>query len=540
MNIIMHIIKYITYSPLLVNKITPIFFAITTLCIVATTFNIKEVKAGAFVYAGDANGLDLITHPSNYTGTGGEVDIKVCIDPGSINASEMERPIRNAIASWNKLQPTTSNLRDHLPGGNSFIGFESVFLHELGHCVGLAHPNIATESGKTGNDQNYTQSTKGDDYEFDLNAGDDSIIGSADDVRGDDSNLHWFRKDNNNPFSIAKVIDISTYARDQSILPNGDLFAVNGDRKVANQYQAPNSEAVMQQGTFVGEVQRTLLHDDVATLKLAMSGLDGRTSTSDDYTLNLTYGGVSKNCDINVGFDDTQTGLAVCKSRGQTLSGSHVRLTQPNIYFNSSHKWRFNSAPQCSQGIHLIAGKWRMISMPCQLGISTPNSVEAVFGNDLAIADYGSRWVLYEYLPASGYRKLELTDTLEEGRGYWIMSLDNKAIIVLGEYNSNTDFPLGDGSANEKWNLIGTPFRFDTTWADVQIIDTDGKVLTLNEASPNTIASTGFRWNSEAQSYDQLTPNSGALSPFDGAWVYSKKAGTALRVPMSNEERTSQ
>jgi hypothetical protein len=135
---------------------------------------------------------------------------------------------------------------------------------------------------------------------------------------------------------------------------------------------------------------------------------------------------------------------------------------------------------------------------------------------------------------------LELTDTLEEGRGYWIMSLDNKAIIVLGEYNSNTDFPLGDGSANEKWNLIGTPFRFDTAWADVQIIDTDGKVLTLNEASPNTIASTGFRWNSEAQSYDQLTPNSGILSPFDGVWVYSKKAGTALRVPMSNEERTSQ
>ena len=537
----MKIIKFSIYSSLLAAKTVPRYLSIVTLCALATTMSsIKDVKAGAFVYAGDANGVDLITHPSTYTGIGGEIDIKVCIDPGSNNASEMERPIRNAIASWNKLQPTTSNLRDHLPGGSNFIGFESVFLHELGHCVGLAHPNIATESMKTGNDQNYTQSTSGDDYEFNLNAGGDGIIGSADDVRGDDVNLHWFKKDNNNPFSIAKIIDISTYARDQNLLPNGDLFAVNGDRKVAKEYQAPNSEAVMQQGTFVGEIQRTLLHDDVATLKLAMSGLDGSASTSDDYTLNLIYGGVSKNCDINVGFDNTQTGLAVCKSKGKMLSDSHVHLTNANIYFNSSHKWHFNSAPQCSQGIHLIAGKWRMISMPCQLGISTPNSVEAVFGDNLAITDYGSRWILYEYLPASGYRKLELADALEEGRGYWIMSLDDKAIIVLGEYNSNIDFPLGDGSANEKWNLIGTPFRFDTTWADVQVIDTNGSALTLDEAAPDTIASIGFRWNSEAQSYDQLTPNSGVLSPFDGAWVYSKKAGTALRVPMSDAERSSQ
>jgi hypothetical protein len=535
----MKIVKRRTCSSLFFNETRPSFFAIVALCIAVTVLNAKEVKAGAFVFADDTNGVDLITHPSNYTGTGGKIDIKVCIDPGSINASKMEHPIKNAIASWNKLQPTTSNLRNHLPGGNDYIGFESVFLHELGHCVGLAHPNLASESQQEVSDQNYTRSTSGEDYEFDLSAGDDGIIGSADDLRGNDINLHWFRKDNNNPFSIAKVIDMSTYARDQNLLPNGGFFAANGDREVSKKYRAPNSEAVMQQGTFEGEIQRTLLHDDVATLKLAMSGLDENASSSDDYTLNLIYGGISKNCDINVNFDDTQTGLAVCKARGER-TGSHVRLTNTNIYFNSNYKWHFNSAPQCSQGAHLIAGKWRMISMPCQLGISTPNSVEAVFGDDLAIADYGSRWVLYEYLPASGYRKLGLTDALEEGRGYWIISLDDKTVIVLGEYNSNIDFPLGDGSTDEKWNLAGTPFRFNTTWSNLQVIDIDGSVLTLDEAAPDTIANTGFRWNSETQSYDQLTPNSGILSPFDGVWIYSKKANTSLRVPMSNAERTSQ
>jgi hypothetical protein len=536
----MNTIKHKTHSSFYHKKITPSLLAFSALCVAATTLRINDVQAGAFIFAGSSNGVDIISHPPGYTGIGGSLDVKVCIVPGSPNASSMEHSVQNAIATWNKLQPTSSNLRTHLPGGASSVGFESVFVHELGHCLGLAHPNLATESGKKGSDRNYTQSTKGDDYSFDLNAGADGTIGSADDIRGDDINLHWFRKNNNNPFSISSVVDMTTYARDTNELPNGELFAVNGDRSVANQYRAPNSEAIMQQGTFVGEIQRTLLHDDIATLRLAMTGLDESSSSTDDYTLNLNYGGISdQNCDINVSYNNAETGFAVCKTQAQ-LNSNHIQITSANIYFDPDFNWHFNSAPQCSQNTDLVANKWRMISIPCQLGISTPNSVEGVFGDDLTIADYGSQWVLYEYLPASGYHKLELTDTLEEGRGYWMVSLDDKTITVLGEYNSNIDFPLGDGSTSGKWNLVGTPFRFNTTWADVQVIDTNGSVLTLDEAAPDTIASTGFRWNSEAQSYDQLTPSSGALSPFDGAWVYSKKAGIALRVPMSNAERTTQ
>lgn len=516
------------------------FLAASALSIILTLASTEDAAAGAFIYAGSANGENLISHPRGYNGTGGKLDVRVCIVPNTPNTTSMEQPVKNAIAYWNKRQPTTSNLRSHLPGGTGNIDFESVFVHELGHCVGLAHPNLATESGKQGDERNYTKSTQGDDFTYDIAPGADNIIGSADDIRGDDKNLHWFKLDNNNPFSIASVIDTSTYARKVSQLPNGDLFAANGDRTVSTLFNAPNSEAIMQQRAFPGEIQRTLLHDDVATLKLAMSGIDETANTGDDYTLNLVYAGISnQNCDINVSFNDAKTGFAVCKSSAN-LSRNHVLLSSTDVFFDPDFNWYFNTAPQCSQSTHLKAGKWRMISMPCQLGISTPNSVEAVFGDDLPTAGYGTQWVLYEYLPASGYRKLELTDGLEEGRGYWIISLDDKTITVLGEYNSNIDFPLGDGSTAEQWNLAGTPFRFDTTWGDVQVIDTDGSVLTLDEAAPDTIANTGFHWNSETEAYDQLTPNSGVLSPFDGVWVYSKKAGTALRVPMSNAERITQ
>ena len=43
--------------------------------------------AGAYVFSGETNGLDLITHPTGYAGTGGVVNVSVCIDPASPNAS---------------------------------------------------------------------------------------------------------------------------------------------------------------------------------------------------------------------------------------------------------------------------------------------------------------------------------------------------------------------------------------------------------------------------------------------------------------------
>jgi len=532
------------------NKKTVLNLLIAPTCMLGLA-GTSNVEAGAFLFAG-ASAIDRITHPPGYTGTGGSLSVNVCIVPGSPNATSMERSVQNAIAYWNKLQPTTSNLRNHLPGGTNHAGMESIFVHELGHCIGLAHPNFSTESGKFGDERNYTKSTQGANTTFDINPGADGIIGSADDARGDDKNLHWFRINNNNPFSIGSIIDTSTYARNTNQLPGGSLFAANGDRKVSNLYRAPHSEAIMQQGAFFGEIQRTLSHDDVATLKLAMSGVDGTTNTSDDYTVNLTYGGIStSNCNINVSFNDNETGFAVCKTTGTVLGNNHARIDTANVFLNTGFNWHFNNAPQCSQRTDLVANEWRMISMPCQLGISTPSTVEAVFGDDLTPADYGVHWVLYEYLPTIGYKKLALSDSLKEGAGYWMTADHNASIDVEGEYNSNIDYPLGENT----WNLAGTPFRFGTVWADVRVVDTNGTVLSLSQADPLlangrracsppfdngcVVASTGFHWNGSTGRYDTLSLNAGSLSPFDAAWVYSKKAGTALRVPMYDDERTN-
>ena len=46
-----------------------------------------------YIFAGEGNGVDVITHPKGYTGTGGVLNVGVCIDPTSDFQAELEIPV---------------------------------------------------------------------------------------------------------------------------------------------------------------------------------------------------------------------------------------------------------------------------------------------------------------------------------------------------------------------------------------------------------------------------------------------------------------
>ncbi|MFV2069770.1 MAG: hypothetical protein ACC645_22620, partial [Pirellulales bacterium] len=292
-------------------------------------------NAFSYILAGDDNGVGVVTHPFGYDGTGGVLGITVGIDPAFPLAAEMESAARNVIDTWNSLVPTTGNVQfggaSDVPSGQ--FDFESTLLHEVGHALGLSHPNLGGDFGFTGADTEYTRSTVGANGTFDLDPGGDGIIGSADDVRGDDQTLNWFRKSNNNPFSVGSVVDANTYSRDIAVLPTGDLYSVNPDRTVADLvFALPNTESVMQQGQANGEAKRTLGHDDVAGIRYAISGLDETAGTGDDYTYVLEYIGMTSAADIVVDMS-LSSGFAGTGIGASGLGAEHWAVNSARVSF---------------------------------------------------------------------------------------------------------------------------------------------------------------------------------------------------------------
>ena len=99
----------------------------------------------------------------------------------------------------------------------------------------------------------------------------------------------------------------------------------------------------MQRGTYPDEAQGTLGHDDVAGLRYAMSGVDGRAGTADDYALVLEYAGLDAGADIVIGFDDNETAFAAAKTRAR-VGGGRAFIVDSRVYFNDSFNWFFNGA----------------------------------------------------------------------------------------------------------------------------------------------------------------------------------------------------
>ncbi len=250
------------------------------LAIIVALGTVSQCWAGAFINSltttgpcpagcNILNNQDFIMHPTGYTGAAATpLTVNLCIVPATPNAAAMVTPVANIAATMTALAGQTGNLLGTGTGDPVTAGsfdFEAVALHEVGHCLGLAHTNAATESGLPAIDANYTKAAKDGNAALDVAAGADMIKGSSDDVRSDDVSVHWFRTGTNDPCAApgTATFDSTTYTV-AGALPALHLFAANPDRAVCTALGPADTEAVMQQGSFSDEPQRRLGHDDEA------------------------------------------------------------------------------------------------------------------------------------------------------------------------------------------------------------------------------------------------------------------------------------
>jgi hypothetical protein len=217
---------------------------------------------------------------------------------------------------------------------------------------------------------------------------------------------------------------------------------------------------------------------------------------------------------------------------------------------NDRNAWAVRD--NCGFNVDLAANTWTMFGLPCD-PVETVNNVESVFGDDLDIAQYGIRWVVFEWdADADSYSRLFLTSTLSQNKGYWILSLDEanvdsegddtQAVVNISEGCAVSqgcyEIPLTPPTSGEteEYNLVGHTFPVTIPWKDARI-KAGGSVYTPSQAQSAIIMDkTIWLYNGNAyDSYDDSTPGlEGQLVPFDGFWVRTLQnapSDTTLLLP---------
>lgn len=265
-----------------------------------------------------------ITHPPGYTGSGGVLQARICVSLGS---ESLISPLRRAITTWNNLVATTGNCEgckiwEEGPTSSTVYHAETTLLHELGHCpLGLEHPirNWDAQNPPDGfwEPTSFTRSWGVAAPPAGINVGPDFLRGTFDDVQQGAGRLpesvNWFRILDNNPVVVdTTVIDINTYSRAvASNLPAGHSWSANANRKVAESLGFPNTQAVMYALQVGGEKKTRLSADDVAMVKMGMTGRDFLAGTADDYDIELVFvGSCSGPADVIVEYGSLDSGVA--------------------------------------------------------------------------------------------------------------------------------------------------------------------------------------------------------------------------------------
>jgi hypothetical protein len=120
--------------------------------------------------------------------------------------------------------------------------------------------------------------------------------------------------------------------------------------------------------------------------------------------------------------------------------------------------------PNLANGNGLEA--YRIFSIPLKL---SDKKIETVLTS--AMQYYGGydqdKWRLVHYSNGNNLNFTQGLSTIEEGKGYWLLSVDPLTISVSGTalpVNQSTPFIM---NLDKGWNQIGNPFGFDILWSDV-------------------------------------------------------------------------
>ncbi len=195
--------------------------------------------------------------------------------------------------------------------------------------------------------------------------------------------------------------------------------------------------------------------------------------------------------------------------------------------------------------LKLFHNQWTMISLPATPPESS-NTLEAILGDDFIEAggEYDTDWLVSSYVAESkAYETLSLTDTMEKGRGYWIIQImgDEKPVTLDMPIDSTVtamteSIPLtasSDGA--DLWNLVGNPFTTSLDLAELRLVTdapscSDGS-CDLNKAKENSLVGNKV-WIYDGERYKEKGTD-GRLAPWGGFFVSALAGSNGYSLALS-------
>jgi len=183
----------------------------------------------------------------------------------------------------------------------------------------------------------------------------------------------------------------------------------------------------------------------------------------------------------------------------------------------------------------LPATTWRMTAASCT---PAPADIVSQYSSDIPGGSYGTNWIGYKWEVATqSYVVMQSTDPLLLGEGNWLYSTIPATLTVTGtetatepcsNYGSGLSgscFAISLNPSSNSWQMVGHPFPYSVSWADVRVASYNGSLWTQRTPSQaktaNIIAKEQWRWiGSTYEAKDDVTPTMiGTLLPQEAVWV---------------------
>ncbi len=186
------------------------------------------------------------------------------------------------------------------------------------------------------------------------------------------------------------------------------------------------------------------------------------------------------------------------------------------------------------------ADQWTQIGIPCEAP-ADQNTIAAIFSDDI-LGIYDTDWVLFSFNPINNaYEKPALTDTVEVGKGYWIISANQTVTL---------DMPLGSQPVSiqsstqcffeagcyettlvtkpeaAQYQMLASPFENPFLGETLRINSGLETGLTLDDPDTETIFYHKL-WSYNGTIYDEIQNQ--IISPWTGFW--GRNSPTASNSP---------